>query len=114
VCRRWFTAWIDTPVLRRGFILVLAACWCLVPVLAALVVNAQRLDQSFLAAVSPVMAVAAVYDSSSNSRIDLALIVAGVVGIGSSAILLFQGIRRLRIATRRIAARDDDRNPRGG
>lgn len=113
-CRRWFTAWIDTPVLRRGFILVLAACWCLVPVLAALVVNAQRLDQSFLAAVSPVMAVAAVYDSSSNNRVDLALIVAGVVGIGSTAFLLAQGIFRLRIATRRIAARDTDANPRGG
>ena len=113
LCRRWFKTWIDTPVLRRGFILVLAACWCLVPVLAALVVNAQRLDQSFLAAVSPVMAVAAVYDSSSNSRIDLALVVAGVVGLGSSAILLIQGLR-LRIATRRIAARDNDANPRGG
>ncbi len=114
VCRRWFTAWIDTPVLRRGFILVLAACWCLVPVLAALVVNAQRLDQSFLAAISPVMAVVAVYDSSSNTRIDLALIVAGVVGIGSTAILLAQGIFRLRITTRRISARDNEPNPRSG
>lgn len=113
LCRRWLTAWIDTPVLRRGFILVLAACWCLVPVLAALVVNAQRLDQSLLAAISPVMAVAAVYESGSNGRIDLALVVAAVVGIGSIALLLIQGLR-LRIATRRIAARDDDRNPRGG
>ena len=114
LCRRWFKTWIDTPVLRRGFILVLAACWCLVPVLAALVVNAQRLDQSFFAAISPVMAVAAVYDSSSNNRIDLALIVAGVVGVGSTGYLLIQAIRHLRITTRRIAARDTDANPRGG
>jgi hypothetical protein len=113
LCRRWFASWIDTPVLRRGFILVLAACWCLVPVLAALVVNAQRLDQSLLAAVSPVMAVAAVYDSGSNSRLELALAFAGVVGVASTAILLVQGLR-LRIATRRIAARDNDANPRGG
>ena len=108
-------SWLDTTALRRGFLLVLLAAVSLGPVLVALVLDAGNLRNSGLASIisllSPIMGVIQVM-SGSPTRNDAALIAILLAGLAAFGMLLMQGLR-LRIATHRIAARQDDRNPRG-
>jgi hypothetical protein len=108
-------SWLDTTALRRGFLLVLLAAASLGPVLVALVLDAGNLRNSGLASnialVSPIMGVIKVM-SGDTSKYEVALIVVLLTGLAAFGMLLMQGLR-LRIATQRIAARQDDRNPRG-
>ncbi len=108
-------AWLDTTALRRGFLLVLLAAVSLGPVLIALVIDAGNLRNSGTASIigllSPIMGMTQVM-SGSTTRNDAALIAILLAGLAAFGVLLMQGLR-LRIATQRIAARQDDRNPRG-
>ena len=108
-------SWLDTTALRRGFLLVLLAAACLGPVLVALVLDAGNLRNSGMASnislVSPIMGVIKVM-SGDSSQYEVTLITILLAGLAAFGMLLVQGLR-LRIATQRIAARQDDRNPRG-
>jgi hypothetical protein len=106
-------SWLDTTALRRGFLLVLFAAFSLGPILAALVVDANGWDRNgSIAMLSPIMGVSEALSGSATDR-DLSLGIISLIGIAALALLLVQGLR-LRITTQRIAAREDDRNPRGG
>jgi hypothetical protein len=104
--------WLDTTALRRGFLLVLIATFCLGPILAALVLDPRGLEASGVAMISPIMGVVAAFGGTAREHV-LPLILVSLSGAGSFALLIVQGLR-LHIATQRIAARDDDRNPRAG
>ena len=95
--------------------MVLLAAVSLGPVLVALVIDAGNLRNSGTASVigllSPIMGMTQVM-SGSTTRNDAALIAVLLAGLAAFGVLLMQGLR-LRIATQRIAARQDDRNPRG-
>lgn len=104
--------WLDTTALRRGFLLVLFAAWSLGPILVALVVDSRGLDHSNIAMFSPIMGVIEVLSGTTHER-DVPLVVVSAIGLAGLGVLLTQGLR-LRITTQRIAAREDDRNPRGG
>lgn len=104
--------WLDTTALRRGFLLVLFAAFSLGPILVALVVDARGLDRSVIAMISPIMGIIEALSGNTKER-DFSLLVVSVFGLAAIAVLLLQGLR-LRIATQRIAAREDDRNPRAG
>ncbi len=104
--------WLDTTALRRGFLLVLFAAFSLGPILVGLVVDSRGLDRSSIAMISPIMGVIEAMSGNTHER-DLSLVVVSAFGIGGLGVLLVQGLR-LRITTQRIAAREDDRNPRGG
>jgi hypothetical protein len=104
--------WLDTTALRRGFLLVLFAAFSLGPILVALVVDARGLDHSNIAMVSPIMGIIEALSGNTKER-DFSLLVVSAFGLAAIAVLLLQGLR-LRIATQRIAAREDDRNPRAG
>lgn len=108
-------SWLDTTALRRGFLLVLLAAASLGPVLVALVLDAGNLRNSGLASnialISPIMGVIKVM-SGDAAKYEIALIAVLLTGLAAFGMLLMQGLR-LRIATQRIAARQDDRNPRG-
>ncbi|HEX3132146.1 MAG TPA: hypothetical protein VHX44_01030 [Planctomycetota bacterium] len=104
--------WLDTTALRRGFLLVLFAAFSLGPILVALVLDARGLDRSTIAMVSPIMGIIEALSGNTKER-DFSLLVVSAFGLAAIAVLLLQGLR-LRIATQRIAAREDDRNPRAG
>jgi hypothetical protein len=105
--------WLDTPLLRRGFLLVMVAVWSLGPVLAALVFDTGHVEKSWLATLSPFWGAAQVLDrhGSDINPVDVAIPALG--GLAAWLVLLIQGIR-LTIITRRVQARGDDANPRGG
>ncbi len=105
--------WLDTPLLRRGFLLVMVAVWSLGPVLIALVFDTGHVEQSWLATLSPFWGAAQVLDhhGSDINPVDVAIPALG--GLAAWLVLLIQGIR-LTIVTRRVQARSDDANPRGG
>ena len=112
VYRRPARHWLDTTALRRGFLLVLLAAFSLGPLLVALVLDPRGLDRSNIAMVSPIMGVTNVISDSTGDR-RVALLLVSLLGVAALLVLLFQGLR-LRITTQRIAAREDDRNPRAG
>jgi hypothetical protein len=106
-------SWLDTTALRRGFLLVLFAAFSLGPILAALVVDANGWDRTgSIAMISPIMGVSEALSGNTTDR-DFSLVVVSLIGIAALARLMVQGLR-LRITTQRIAAREDDRNPRAG
>jgi hypothetical protein len=108
-------SWLDTTALRRGFLLVLLAALCLGP-LIPLAFPGNRVGNggwlSLIPLASPIGGMIEVMSNRSWRR-ETALIAVLVLGLAAFGLLLLQGLR-LRIATRRVAARDDDRNPRAG
>jgi hypothetical protein len=111
-CYRGFARkWLDSIGLRRGFVLVLAATWMLAPILLGLALDANRLDNSFVALFSPIMGTKEIFSGGSEDR-DLVLSVISLGGFLAIGILFVQSLR-LRITTYRVAARSDDKNPRG-
>jgi hypothetical protein len=107
-------SWLDTTALRRGFLLVLLAAVNLVPLLILAFESGTREKESIaglFAYISPIKGMIEVMASYSARR-EAVLIVVLLMGLACFGVLLMQGLR-LRIATQRIAARQDDRNPRG-
>ena len=105
--------WLDTPLLRRGFLLVMVAVWSLGPVLAALVFDTGHVEKSWMATLSPFWGAAQVLDRHGDDLNPLDIAIPGLGGLAAWLVLLIQGIR-LTIVTRRVQARSDDVNPRGG
>lgn len=107
-------SWLDTTALRRGFLLVLLAAGNLAPLLiVAFEAGSGVRDSvaSLFAYISPIKGMIEVMSSGSERR-EVALIAVLLLGLVAYGVLLIQGLR-LRIITQRIAARQDDRNPRG-
>lgn len=107
-------SWLDTTALRRGFLLVLLAAGNLAPLLILAFEAGSGVRNSFaslFAFISPIKGMIEVMSSGPERR-DAALIAIFLLGVAAYGVLLIQGLR-LRIATQRIAARQDDRNPRG-
>ncbi len=111
-CYRGFARkWLDSFGLRRGFILVLAATWILGPILLGLALDSNRLENSYIAMLSPIMGTIEVFSKNGGER-DVVLFAVSIGGFAAIAILFIQAMR-LRIKTYRVAARSDDKNPRG-
>lgn len=107
-------SWLDTTALRRGFLLVLLAAGNLAPLLIVAFEAGSGVRGSIVslfAYISPIKGMIEVMSSGSERR-EVALIAVLLLGVAAYGVLLIQGLR-LRIATQRIAARQDDRNPRG-
>jgi hypothetical protein len=111
-CYRGFARrWLDTPGLRRGFILLVAALWMLVPILVGAALEMGQMNNSIIALFSPIMGFTEIISGKNNY--DTALVtVYSILGAGALGVLIIQGLR-LRITTYRVAANADDKNPRG-
>lgn len=108
-------SWLDTTALRRGFLLVLLAALSLGPLIALALSNGisgRGELASGIALASPIWGVIEVM-SGNTWRREATILVILVLGLVAFGVLLVQGLR-LRIATQRIAARADDRDPRAG
>lgn len=108
-------SWLDTTALRRGFLLVLLAAISLGPLIALAINNGYSGRSEWLANIalaSPIWGMIEVM-SGNTWRREATIAVILVLGLLAFGALLVQGLR-LRIATQRIAARADDRNPRAG
>jgi hypothetical protein len=107
-------SWLDTTALRRGFLLVLLAAINLAPLLIlAFEAGSGTRDSilSLFAFISPITGMIEAF-SDDDRRREVALAAVLLTGLLCFCLLLVQGLR-LRITTQRIAARQDDRNPRG-
>jgi hypothetical protein len=108
--RGWAAPWLDSTMLRRAFLLVLLIAVSVGPILVGLVVDARGFERSSIALVSPIMGLIALF-SRDHGDARIFTLVISLIGVTAIILLLLQGLR-LGITTRRIAARDDDRNPR--
>ncbi len=108
-------SWLDTTALRRGFLLVLLAALNLAPLLIVAFEAGSGARESVLSLfsyISPITGMIEVMSGNSPHR-EMVLIVVLLIGLACFGVLLMQGLR-LRIATQRIAARQDEHNPREG
>ena len=111
-CYRGFARrWLDTTGLRRGFILLVAALWMLVPILLGAALEMGRMNTSIIALFSPIMGFTEVISGRTTYR-EILIIVYSLFGAAAIAVLIIQSLR-LRITTYRVAASADDKNPRG-
>jgi len=83
----------------------------LVPILLGAALEMGRMNTSTIALFSPIMGFSEAISGKTSYR-DTLMVVYSLLGAAAIAVLIIQSLR-LRITTYRVAASNDDKNPRG-
>jgi hypothetical protein len=100
LARGWFRRLFSTPVLRRGFVLLVVTLASFVPLLVLTVIDVDLMHESKFAALSPVTGIHHMTDDLSEWTGEL--IVLSAVGVFALGAMIRQGLR-LTVTMRRVS-----------